>query len=115
MLTMGTRESILAGGCVYAVRPVEIAEDTLITISPQQLSTTLDGDTYVLELSKGMYFELNDVAGRVWELLREPTTIAEVSERIAAEYDVEPDECLDDLRAFGSTLADEGLIVTLPA
>ena len=94
---------------------MDLKEDTVITLAPDHLSTTLDGDTYVLELSKGMYFELNDVAGRVWELLREPTTIAEVSRRIAAEYDVEPDRCIDDVRAFGVTLADEGLIVTVSA
>ena len=43
---------------------------------------------------------LDDVAGRIWELLEEPHTLAALVERLVAEYAVESAELTADVTAF---------------
>ena len=62
---------------------------------------TRQGDTTVLlDVNGGTYYTLNEVGGRVWELLGEGATVGAIVERLAEEYDV-PMERLDaDVRAL---------------
>jgi hypothetical protein len=92
---------------------VQVSEHTRIQATSDQLSTHLEGGSFVLDLSDGIYYRLNEVAGRMWELLTKPTTIAQISVQIAAEYDVDESQCTKDLLDVGQQLADLGLITTV--
>jgi hypothetical protein len=52
------------------------------------LCTSQGDTTVVLDVRGGTYFTLNEVGGRIWQLLGEGTTVGGVVERLAAEYDV---------------------------
>jgi Coenzyme PQQ synthesis protein D (PqqD) len=92
---------------------MELQVDTLIRATSDHLAAHLEGGSFVLELGSGTYYRLNEVAGRAWQLLREPTTITAMSEQISREYDVDEVTCVTDLLALGRQLADEGLITTV--
>jgi hypothetical protein len=54
------------------------------------------------------------VAKRVWQLLETPQTVASLARAVASEYDIEPADCIDDIRVSLSTLYREELIQLSP-
>jgi hypothetical protein len=89
---------------------VDLTEGSRIVVSPQQLSCDLAGEAAIVNLTTGVYFGLDAMGARIWNLIREQTTFAEIRERIASLYDVEPHQLERDLREFFGQLADQGLI-----
>jgi hypothetical protein len=63
-----------------------------------------------LDIARGVCFGLDGVASRIWALIAEPATAAEISARLAQEYDVAPQTCEDEVLTFLQTLMAEGLI-----
>jgi hypothetical protein len=57
-----------------------------------------------------MYYGLDDVGARVWQLLQEPAVVGDIQATIAQEYEVEPARARDDVLALLNQMADEGLI-----
>lgn len=82
-------------------------------VSPDQVSCDLGGEAAILHLKAAIYYGLDPVGARVWDLLRTPKTLAEIRDAIVAEYDVEPARCERDLRDLLDKLAAERLIETL--
>ena len=73
--------------------------------SPDALATQVDGDIMMLVLSTGMYHSLSGVAARIWEVLETPSTLDEISARIAEEYGVSLEQCRMDTQAFLADLS----------
>ena len=78
--------------------------------SPDALATQVDGDVMMLVLSTGMYHSLSGVAARIWEVLETPSTLDEISARIAEEYGVSLEQCRVDTQAFLADLSRAGLV-----
>jgi hypothetical protein len=75
-----------------------------------QLSCDLAGEAVILDLNSGVYFGLNEVGARVWNLVQEPRSVREIRETILREYDVEPGRWEVDLQALLRELAEAGLV-----
>jgi hypothetical protein len=82
-----------------------------VRASSDQVSAELQGDAVVLNLRDGVYYGLDPIAVRIWQILQEPRTIEEVRDRIMAEYDVGAEQCLADLYALLDRLMEWGLVV----
>ena len=48
---------------------MEIDKDTMIVRSDGPVGTSIPGETVILDPAKGVYFGLDGVGARVWELL----------------------------------------------
>jgi hypothetical protein len=70
----------------------------------------LGGEAVVLNLDTGVYYGLDPVGTRVWRLLQQPRTVAELRDFIVDEFDVVPDRCEADLRPFLASLQSHGLV-----
>ncbi len=55
-------------------------------------------------------YALNEVGGRIWELIDGHRTTVEIHKTIADEFDVTPDEAEEDLQNFVKSLAETGSI-----
>ena len=84
--------------------------DDVVRASDAQVSSRLGSDTVILELDDGVYYGLDDVGSRVWELLAQPRRVRELRDAVVAEYDVDPDRCAADLLALLSEMAERGLV-----
>lgn len=75
-----------------------------------QVSSDLMGEVAILDLKAGVYYGLDDVGARIWNLIQEPKAVSEIRDTLLQEYDIEADRCERDLLALLQRLADEGLV-----
>ena len=88
----------------------QITSDTTVEVSKEQLSCDLDGEAAILNLKNGVYYSLDSVGARIWQLIQQPRKVNEVHTIIVEEYEVEPERCERDLQELLQKLASEGLI-----
>ncbi len=79
-------------------------------VTRDQVSCNLAGEAMILNLSKGIYYSLDPVGARVWALIQEPRTFAELQDTLSKEYEVDADSLETDLRDLLHQLAGHGLI-----
>lgn len=88
-----------------------ITADTLLAISREQVSCDISGETVILSLKNAAYYGLDPVATRIWQLLKDPRTIAQVCEVLLTEYeDVDAERCTNEVIALSEQLLDWGLV-----
>ena len=81
-----------------------------VTVPQQVMARTVGDETVILDLASGTYFGLDPVGARIWELLGEGKTIAEVCDQMLEEYEVTRDEVERDTLSLADNLAAHGLI-----
>jgi hypothetical protein len=91
---------------------MSFAANAAIVAASEQISCNLSGEAVILNLRTGIYFGLNPVGARVWELLQQPRTVSEIRDLLVAEYEVDSARCEQDLYALVEELASRGLIQT---
>ena len=84
--------------------------DSLVALSKDQVSCDLAGEAAILNIRAGMYYGLDEVGARMWNLIQKPRLAREIKETLLNEYDVEPQRCERDLLALLNDLAGKGLI-----
>ena len=88
-----------------------ISERSVIEAAEGQVSSELGEEVAILHLQSGVYYGLDPVGARVWNLLQEePRKVNEIRDTLLEEYDVEPERCTRDLLALLQKMAEEGLI-----
>jgi|SRR5215212_4210459 len=87
-----------------------VSERSTVVVAKDQVSSDLGGEVAILDLQAGMYYGLDEVGARIWQLLREPNVVGEIQATIAREYDVDPARAKRDVLAFLQRLAEEGLL-----
>ena len=89
---------------------VLISEDSIVTASKEQISSEIVGEAVILNLKSGVYYGLNEVGNRTWNLIQKPETVKGIKNTLLEEYDVEPESCEQDLLALLQELEAVGLI-----
>ncbi len=80
------------------------------SVSKAQISTTMDGETVVLNTESGRYFSLNRVGNTPWEALRGAQTTAALVATVVERYDVDLETATRDVRELLATLEEAGLV-----
>jgi len=88
----------------------QISLQTVAVATQNQVSCDLAGETVILNLDSGIYFGLDPVGTRAWELLQEAMSINDLCEVLLQEYDVEPEQCQQDVLALLERMVREGLL-----
>src|SRR5512141_948917 len=92
-----------------------ICKDSTVVRAKDQVSCDLVGEAVILNLESGVYYGLNPVGARIWELIQEPRTVSAVLDVLLEQYDVTPERCKGDLFALLEDLAAWKLIEITPA
>ena len=87
-----------------------ISPQSILVAVKDQVSADLAGEAVILHLKSGIYYGLDPVGARIWELLKAPRTVAEIRDALLEEYDVEPETCEKDLAALLEKVHEEQLI-----
>jgi hypothetical protein len=81
-----------------------------VSIPPQVMARTVGNETVILDLASGTYFGLDPVGARIWELMGEGKTLAQVCGQMLEEYEVSREELERDMLRLAQELSDQGLI-----
>lgn len=80
--------------------------------NPEALDTAVGETQVVFNVDSLKYFQLSDVASRMWELLSDGgMTAQQLNETLVREYDVSEAECAEALDVFLSDAVAKGLVV----
>jgi hypothetical protein len=70
----------------------------------------LQGEGVLLNLKTGVYFGLDQVGTRVWQLLEQHEALSDIVEALLAEYDVAEERCRGDLLGLIAEMEKQGLV-----
>ena len=87
-----------------------ISDHSVVVAAKDQVSCDLAGEAAILNLKSGVYYGLDPVGARIWNLMQQPRAVAEIQDMITRQYDVEPSCCANDLFELLEKLLAEGLI-----
>ena len=83
---------------------------SVIEVASDQTSSAVGEEVVVLNLKRGVYFGLDRVGARVWELVQQPRTFGELVNTVVDEFEVSASACESDLRSFLLEMAEAGLV-----
>lgn len=89
----------------------ELTLDRVVRISGDAVFRELDGEAVILQLDAGMYFGLDPVATRLWQLIAQHGHLRPVLAAALDEFDVEPRTLERDLLELVGRLAERRLVV----
>jgi hypothetical protein len=81
-----------------------------IAVCPDVVSREVDGETFLLDLSGKVYYGLDAVGTRVWQLLLENGQLQAVLERLVREFEVDRERLETDVLQLMEELAAAGLV-----
>ena len=89
--------------------------NTMVVSATDQVSSELqEGDTAILNLKDGVYYGLNSVGNRIWNLIQSPKSVMELRDTLLAEYEVDAEVCTRELIALLENLSSQNLIEVHP-
>jgi Coenzyme PQQ synthesis protein D (PqqD) len=90
--------------------PLLLNPESRLVLSRDQVSCDLAGEAAIVNLKNGVYYGLDAVGARVWNLMREPVTFAGIIDSLLQIYEVERATLEADVRRFLNELAQQGLV-----
>lgn len=85
--------------------------DARFEIPAQTMARDLNGETVILDLASGTYYSLDPVGSRIWTLLDQGQSLADICQTLMAEYEVAEDQLTSDVVALATTLLDKRLVI----
>jgi len=89
---------------------LSLTDESRVVVAKDQVSCDLAGEAAILNLKNGVYYGLDTVGARIWNLIQTPTTVGAIRDSMPAESDVDAARCERDLLDLLQQLATEGLI-----
>ncbi|MGH9574799.1 MAG: PqqD family peptide modification chaperone [Candidatus Acidiferrales bacterium] len=88
---------------------------SVVIASPEQVSCALGDESAILSMKNSVYYGMNVVGTRVWNMLGQPRSVVQLRDALVDEYDVEPARCEQDLLQLLEHMRNEGLIEVMSA
>lgn len=82
----------------------------VVVVATEQVSCPLGEEAAILNLKNSVYYGMNPVGARVWELLKQPKRVSELRDVLLDEYEVDQERCSHDLLTLLEKMREEGLI-----
>lgn len=86
------------------------ALESRVRPNKEVLFQELQGEAVLLNLSSGMYFGLDPVGTRIWQLIGEHGKLSDVVQVMVDEFEVGEDRCAADLLALVAELQENDLV-----
>ena len=90
--------------------PGDLTLTAKVTPRPGVMFQQLQEEAVLLNLDSGMYFGLDPIGTRIWNLLAEDQSLPQIVSTIMAEYEVDIEPCTTDLLKLLRDLEAQGLV-----
>ena len=84
--------------------------ETIVCARANQVSARVADELVILDLDSSLYYSLDPVGARIFELLQQPTPLGAVLAAVVAEFEVDAKTAGDDLLALVDTLFAQKLV-----
>ena len=88
----------------------DLSIESAVRIKDDVIFNNLQGEVVLLSLKTGIYFGLDPVGTRIWQLIQDHGVLRPVRDAMLAEYEVSAERLWEDLRDLVTRLADNGLV-----
>lgn len=85
--------------------------DSVVKITDDVIFQELEGEAVLLNMQSEIYFGLNGMGTRIWQLLKTHGRLRSISETILNEYDIDEEQLGNHLCEFIDKLHSKGLVV----
>ncbi len=89
---------------------VKLSIESVVVVADNVVSCDLDTEAAILNLKDGVYYGLDPIGAKIWNLIQKPITLTEVMETILNEYDVDNEQCKNDVLELIEELLENGLV-----
>ena len=86
-----------------------VDERSVLVPAPDMVWREVGGEMVLLDPNQNKIMGLNGTGGEVWNALDGTRTLAEVASLLAARFDKDADEVIEDVLAFARVLVERGL------
>jgi hypothetical protein len=90
-----------------------ISKQSVIQQKQETIVSDMDGDTVMMSIQNGKYYNLGSIGGIIWSKIIDPISINKVVEELTLEFEIEKNECEKQVISFIQSLYDEKLITIL--
>jgi len=89
-------------------------QERLYTPSPDVVYQEVSGETVLLHLDKELYFGLNPIGGRIWELVQQGQSKERIINQLTSEFDADRDIIAADVNELIKQLLESDLLIESP-
>jgi hypothetical protein len=111
MVVIAAAGPTLLPGTGYNFSMPAVSLDSRVSISEDAVFRELGGESVIVHLDSGIYYGLDPVGTRVWQLIDAHGQLKPVFEAALDEFDVEPARLEEDLLRLVTELASRRLVV----
>ncbi|MDF1572513.1 MAG: PqqD family peptide modification chaperone [Bacteroidales bacterium] len=74
----------------------KLSVNSVVQRNPAQEFSKIDEEIIMLNVNKGEYYALNDVASRIWEMIDTPVQVNDLLNKLIEEYEIDTQTCQQD-------------------
>lgn len=87
-----------------------LTSNSTIVRSESIMFSDLDGQTIMLNIETGEYYDIDPVGSDIWNRIEQPKSVADICQDLLQVYSVSLEKCQEDMLPFLSELVDLGAI-----
>jgi hypothetical protein len=87
-----------------------ISPESLVSQIEDIIASDIDDEKVMMSVEKGLYYGLDPVGSRVWELIERPVRVSALIDELLSKYDVDRETCEQDVLAFLGELREAGIV-----
>jgi hypothetical protein len=87
-----------------------MTNNSMVARGASLVSSQVDGQAVIMNIDSGHFFQLNQTASRIWDLLETPQDLASINRQLNDRFDVDPERCRTDLAEFIGVMQQKGLL-----
>lgn len=87
-----------------------ISKEHVVSQVGGNIVSDMGGEKVMLSVRQGKYYNLGDIGGEIWEKIKEPMLVEELILILMDKYDVQNNDCEQQVMSFLDHLRDEQLI-----
>lgn len=87
-----------------------LSVQSIVVAAKDQVSCSLGDESAILNMKNSVYYTMDPVGTRIWDLLQQPRSVREVCDTMLDEFEVERERCERDLLDLLERMKGEGLI-----
>ena len=88
----------------------QISLQNMVAQIPGNIVSDMGGEKVMMNIDNGKYYNLGEIGGDIWTLIEKSISVQEVVEALLTEYQVEREDCVEQVLTFLQQLYNEKLI-----